>query len=213
MTIIFDLDDTLFPEMDFVRSAYRVLASRYAPHLLEPLIGSKSPREAFELLENNVPSLSIDTILEIYRNHIPDISLSKDTEATLRFLRDRGVAIGIITDGRTVTQTNKIRALGLDRFINPDMVFISESTGHDKRDEYAFAEVEKRAPDGQYFYVGDNPAKDFRVANQRGWTTIMLCDRGENIHLQSIESVEPEYRPDMTISSISELIGIVNSEN
>ena len=47
MTVVFDLDDTLYAEMEFVRSAYRAIARRYGLHLLDPMMRGSLPPGGF----------------------------------------------------------------------------------------------------------------------------------------------------------------------
>ena len=87
MVVIFDLDDTLYPEMEFVRSAYRVVARRYGSQLLPPMLAAPTPREAFDST-----GLPIEEVLELYRSHRPDIRLPWQSLYVMSVLgvRDRG---------------------------------------------------------------------------------------------------------------------------
>ena len=60
----------------------------------------------------------------------------------------------------------------------------------------------------RYFYIGDNPQKDFITPNELGWTTIGLMDNGQNIHTQT--SIGGNYNPQFWINDITELIKIIN---
>ncbi len=201
MTVIFDLDDTLFPEMDFVRSAYKAIAMRHGLHLLPAMLSAPTPREAFDST-----GLPVEELLGIYRTHFPDIRLPWESLYTLATLRAAGHSLGLITDGRAVTQRNKIAALRLDRFIDLDLIFISEEVGSDKTSGEAVRSVMERRPGDTYIYVGDNPAKDFIAPCAAGWQTVMLLDRGENIHPQVFAPASP---PDFKIHSLLQLISIL----
>lgn len=189
---VFDLDDTLYKEVDYLKSAFREIAS-----FLESNYGLsdvydrlleywQNGENAFEHIinEGHLP-LQVEDLLKMYRAHRPQITLDKDTRQVLDQLHQECV-LGIITDGRSLTQRNKIEALGLDAYIEHQNLFISEETGYSKPSSEPFCSFMKMYPDSEYFYIGDNPTKDFVAPNQLGWTTICLLDDGRNIHTQEI---------------------------
>ena len=204
MVVMFDLDDTLFPEMEFVRSSYRTIARRYGHGLLDGMMQSGSPREAFDST-----GLPVKELIEIYRTHYPDIRLPWQSLYTLSVLKNRGIRLGLITDGLSFTQRNKIRALGLDRFMDSELVFISEEIGADKLSEVAFRRtMDVCGADEKYIYVGDNPQKDFLIANRFDWVTVCLIDgtRGENIYSQDFGFFPSENCPEKCIGILTELL-------
>ncbi|MCH4155591.1 MAG: HAD family hydrolase [Muribaculaceae bacterium] len=222
--VVFDLDDTLYHEVDFVRSAFthidRLLVADYAIPFgtaFSVMAGAfAAGKNAFDALvphfaEWNVTIENpIEWLLHEYRYHIPQLSLSVSTFNVLSDLYSAEFPLGIITDGRSITQRNKISALGLYEFVPNSNIFISEETGHTKTDPYSFNQfTETYGGDYNYVYVGDNPAKDFFVANKLGWTTICLRDLGKNIHPQNI-TVPNGYEAKRNIRSITALRGIVN---
>ena len=122
-------------------------------------------------------------------------------------LAHRGVVIGMITDGRTISQKNKINALGLERWFDEKNIIVSEEFGSEKTDERNFRYFMESYPDCSYFYVGDNPKKDFVVPNRLGWQTIMLKDNGQNIHKQ--DEVPMDNLPQQTIDDLETLLDII----
>lgn len=201
---IFDLDDTLFDEIDFLHSSYHVIANELAtlyPDLIlsgDALSVMLTARgNAFDALRNWLPDAVAEDQLwmrDIYRTHRPAISLRPGASRLLRSLSHRHAPLGIITDGRLNTQTNKIKALGLDHIIPSSRIIISEDIGYDKLSQIPFAEMERRIPEAdRYIYFGDNPAKDILSARSLGWTTVQVVDRGRNIHPQLTEP-RPDWR-------------------
>ncbi|MDE6417566.1 MAG: HAD hydrolase-like protein [Duncaniella sp.] len=206
MTIAFDLDDTLFPETEFVRSAYRAIASEYGRPELSLIMESKAtPREAFDEAAQILGLTDASPLLRIYREHIPDIKLTPGVETTLRRLKNSGINLALITDGRSITQRNKISALGLDRYFDSNLIFISEETGADKMSGLPFRLTESVTISPPYFYVGDNPAKDFFQPRCMGWKTVMIIGDDRNIHTQDLTLFSPEFHPHSTIDSVEEL--------
>ena len=206
--VCFDLDDTLYKEIDFLVSAYAEIANSVShPELLPQMMrwykaGNNVFQKVNAYLGKDTP---IADYLDIYRNHYPTISLSEGVDDVLNELKYKEVFLGLITDGRSKTQRNKFKALGLEYWFEENNIIISEEFGSDKTSERNFRYFMDKFPDCSYCYGGDNPQKDFLVANRLWWQTIMLKDDGRNIHQQG--EVPMEYLPKGTISEFDELIG------
>lgn len=223
VVVVFDLDDTLFKERMFVESAYHhidnYLSSKYnicngECHnvMLNAFNSSKNPLDSlFEHLSKVHPSIDerIETLLDIYRFHTPDIVLPEDSVITLNKLSSEGVRMGLITDGRSRSQRNKIEALHLDKYFNPDSILISAETGHEKSDPDSFTAFVHKYPNARKFiYVGDNPSKDFFWPNMLGWVSVCLKDNGQNIHSQIILP-SPDHAASIVISALTEITDII----
>lgn len=218
--IVFDLDDTLYHECDYVDSAYKAIDKHICElfdiskgwcHqiLTEAFRKGNNPFDALQkIFETNFPNISIDIneLLQIYRFHTPNISLDNDTLSTLQTIQSQGLRMGIITDGRSKSQRNKIEALNITQFFAPQDIIISEEIGFDKTHSEPFIHFVHRFPNAMRFiYIADNPAKDFFYPNILGWKTICLADNGKNIHSQN-KNFPQEYLPSITINKISELL-------
>lgn len=217
--VVFDLDDTLYKEIDFLKSGYRKVAG-----LVEKQYGIKDLEVYYQLLtwyyrgENAFANLNekygisnrIEEYLDVYRYHQPSIYLSTETKETLSYLEDMDVAMCIITDGREITQKQKIEALGLAEWISMDNVMINEEKAHAKPNHWSYDRIMLKCyeqfPDMNlsFCYVGDNPDKDFIAPNQLGWDTVCLLDDGRNIHHQNFD-LPQEFLPKQKIINIKEL--------
>ena len=208
--VVFDLDDTLYKEIDFLRSGYHALAddigSRFSLDVSEIEANLHRWRNkgfnpfAMLIYHYSLP-VSLDDCLTIYRFHKPDISLSADVLITLEALKKKGHVLGIITDGRSVTQRNKVEALGLTKYMDPDDIIISEETGHPKPSFVPYQHFVDKYPNAKsYTYVGDNPTKDFVALEKMGWTTVCVKDNGQNIHSQDT-LLDDNYLAQYLISS------------
>lgn len=223
--ICFDLDDTLCKEIDYLKSAYREIAEYAAEHCRgysDPvsvlahkaydvmLAAYHEGLNAFEELNKFMGlNLPIADYLYIYRNHKPKIALCEDVVRTLDALKAEGVRIGLITDGRSVQQRNKIEALGMVRWIKDEDIVISEEFGSEKPALANYEFFMKRYPECQDFtYIGDNLRKDFIAPNALGWITICLMDDGRNIHRQDFALTPAQAQPKKTIESLKDLIGL-----
>ena len=113
--------------------------------------------------------------------------------------------MGLLTDGRSITQRNKISSLGLQQFINESNIIISEEIGVTKLSEKGFVFFMTKFPHYNYYYIGDNPLKDFFIPNKLGWNTICMIDDKRNIHKQDF-NLNDEYLPKQTINNLSEIL-------
>ena len=221
--ICFDLDDTLCKEIDCLKSAFREIAEYSAEHChgcsvpvavlahkaYDVMIAAyQEGQNAFDVLNTFLGlDLPIADYLYIYRNHKPKIALCEDVVRTLDALKAEGVRIGLITDGRSVQQRNKIEALGLGRWIENADIVVSEEFGSEKPALANYEYFMKRYPECHDFtYVGDNPRKDFVAPNALGWMTICLKDDGRNIHRQEFSTVKEEAMAKRRIETLLELI-------
>ena len=211
--VVFDLDDTLYKEQDFVHSAFRAIANVLSDKGIEASEAYRVMDDAFgeshnpidAVLDRFPSAIGEKQLVDIYRNHLPEISLDEETMNALSELQALRHEMALITDGRSRSQRNKIAALGLERYMPASSMYISEETGADKLHPDNFIAVQRRYPrEKHYVYVGDNPAKDFLQPNRLGWVTVCLEDDGRNIHSQQI-SVEEEAEPEYSLRSIGEL--------
>jgi putative hydrolase of the HAD superfamily len=206
----FDLDDTLYKEIDFLKSAYKEIAQHFSDQdwrkTYEVMLDDFcNKRNVFaRLVENSRDqSTSIATLLKFYRNHFPQIKLDKDTSTFLSRLKKNDLKTALITDGRSKTQRNKLKALGLEKFF--DLVIISEEIGSEKPAKANFQIVEKFFGNGEFLYIADNFNKDFVTPNNLGWLTIALKDNGQNIHTFRKNLLDSNFFPKFQIDSLAEI--------
>lgn len=205
--LVFDLDDTLYKEIMFVESGFKAIAREvgnlsYADELISWWSEGKNALE--HLINKYSLHFSIEELLFLYRNHLPTIELDKSTAMVLDFLTNQGKILGIITDGRSKTQRNKIFALDLYRWFTTENIIVSEEFGSQKPDERNYQFFMSKYPGLTYTYIGDNIAKDFLSPKSLGWQTICLKDNGQNIHAQNF-NMSKEYLPDNIITNILEI--------
>lgn len=210
--VVFDLDDTLYKEVDYVRSGLMAVAHHLGDDsLLDVMLKARSKGiNAFEAVKEQRSDAEIDKMIEIYRNHKPQISLSRDTTLTLDYLHSK-YTLALVTDGRSVGQRNKIEALALEQYFAPEDIIVSEEFGSDKHSAANFKAIEKNHPGAEsYFYIGDNPEKDFYQPNLLGWHTIMLEDVNRvNIHRQD-NAPSIDHMAQYAIESLSDAIAIID---
>lgn len=172
--VIFDLDDTLYSEKEYVKSGYKKIGE---------FIGREdAAKKMWGYFENGKPAIDAyleeigemdkkDECLDIYRNQIPDITLYKGVNNMILELKTKGIKIGVITDGRPKSQRGKLKALGLDKMVD-DIIITDELGGIQfrKPNDISFRIMQNRwrIPFEQIVYVGDNSNKDFHAPRQLG---------------------------------------------
>ena len=210
--VVFDLDDTLYPEIDYARSALA-----FAGSLIQAAFAVDDAasflRQAFDNGERDaigalwkargLPESARSDVIAAMRGHRPSIELPRASAETLTALSAQGIRWSILTDGRSLTQRRKIETLGLT---GASGIYISEERGVSKPALKAFTQIVDDHPAVRGFcYIADNPAKDFVTPNALGWKTIMLRDYGQNIHPQGID-VPSAFRAQIEISELTEIL-------
>lgn len=207
---VFDLDDTLYPEADYVDSGVRYVCKQ-----IEGLFGldiysivKKSLDQdsnvdwlasACELV--NLPTTAKDSLLWMYRLHFPHIGLSVSCKEALKIIRSTSKAVAILTDGRSVTQRLKLKALGLSDW----PVYISEDYGAPKPSPDRFKAIQKDYPARHYLYLADNIQKDFVSCNSLGWIGIGMRANSRNVYSQTLDGFSELALPAHWVHSWDEL--------
>lgn len=206
--IVFDLDDTLYEERDFVKSGFHAVALRLQEETGELVAGplmewqdTGTPDPLGRAINLTGSRLTREDLLCVYREHEPALAPDPRLHDQLRSLKSDGHVLGILTDGRSITQRNKLKALEIDVLV--DEIVVSEEIGSTKPDERNYRHFSDRFPGRPCLYIGDNPAKDFVTPNRLGWTTVCILDRGFNIHPQNFESLPNEYLPQFRVERLS----------
>ncbi len=212
--VVFDLDDTLYAELDYVKSSFAFLAgiisNSYGSGDCENLVtellelrrlGLSNPISAlWDRLK--LPESGLPEAVAAMRGHRPQIEPRDGVIDFLNILRQADVKYSILTDGRSLTQRQKIAALGLGDAAH---IYISAERGVSKPAIEAFAQIVQDQPSIEKFvYVADNPSKDFVAPNQMDWLTIMLKDDGHHIHKQDLSLPMPML-PRISVKSFKEL--------
>ncbi len=205
--IVFDLDDTLYNEMEFLKSAYLVIAKnldkeRYLSLYAHMLSLFRNNVNVFDFVSERY-KISKSKLLADYRGHIPNIKLFDGALTMLENIKKNNGKIGLITDGRKKTQTHKIQALGLLPYL--DQIVISEEIGTEKPHPNNYKLIESNFGEGTYYYIADNLRKDFIAPNDLGWNTIGLIDNGLNMHSDRYLYLEEKHQPHNLIITLSDL--------
>ncbi|WP_080843999.1 HAD family hydrolase [Cytobacillus gottheilii] len=213
---IFDLDDTLYCEHEYVKSGFKAVAEEIAsqsnysindvyPQLLAMWKESGRGKIFDDVCKMMNIELDIAHLVDVYRSNKPIISLYEDAQVFLNFLKEERVKAALITDGNSLMQWSKIKALNLEgRF---DCIVVTGDLGSDfwKPHELPYKKVVEclNMSYEQCVYIGDNPNKDFITASKLGMGTVRIIrDVGDHMKL----TLSKEYEADRNIYSLLELI-------
>lgn len=215
--VVFDLDDTLISEKEYVRSGFRQVARKIAREnsldeetvyeLMLDTFNEDSKNVFNRVLDKLSIQYEIEDIKELinyYRGHMPDIKLYDDAKHILDVLKNKGIKLGMITDGYKITQRNKLEVLGIGDYF--EYIVVTDELGREfwKPHEKPY-EIIKDKLGLEYenmVYVGDNVSKDFVTANRLGMNTIFI-NREDGVY--SGVEMEYEYMAKEEVTSLLEL--------
>jgi putative hydrolase of the HAD superfamily len=193
--LVFDLDDTLYPERDFVTSGYRAVARRVASRCgcdfecafstMTGALDALGRHRVFPALLARFPEITISLaeVIEVYRQHIPKIHVFPGYAGLLQDLA-RCYRLGIITDGLPAVQRRKVRALGLESVMQKIIYTWDHGSESEKPHPLPFCVMldSLGADPESALFVGDNPEKDCRGAHRAGMRFAQIRHRvpGDN---------------------------------
>ena len=215
--VVFDLDDTLYPEREFAFGGLEAVARWLTQRMACPFDPARRMRELFDtehrprvfdqlLRELGAgPTRSwIEQMVECYRNHQPRIALYPDAEEALTRWSGR-FCLALISDGPLPVQRSKVQALNLESRL--DRIILTDAWGLEywKPHPRAFREIEAvwGVRGNACVYVADNPGKDFLAPRQLGWQTVQVIRPGA-VHADAIPP--PGGQADRVVSSLSDLL-------
>jgi putative hydrolase of the HAD superfamily len=217
-TVVFDLDDTLYDELDYCKSGFKAVAES-----LSNLVDVLSPEEIFDSLwqqftaGNRTKTFNaalddlgisyddqlIQKLIKTYRSHPPKISLPADSGKVLQQL-SRKYTLALLTDGFLPAQQLKIQALKIEKYFK--CIIYTEQLGRQywKPSPAGFEKLIQtlNAKPQDMAYVADDQAKDFIAPNKLGLLTIQII-RPARIHTST--SDDPNAAARYVIREISQL--------
>ena len=204
-TVIFDLDDTLYDEIDYCRSGFRAVA-RFLDNLSHP----PSPEHTFDCLwkrftaGNHTTTFNaaldelgiaydnkfIQNLVKVYRNHLPKITLPPESRDVMSVLSGK-YTLALLTDGFLPAQRLKVQALAIEKYFKA--ILYTEQLGRQfwKPSPAGFEKLMQtlNAKPENIVYIADNEEKDFIAPNKLGILTVQLI-RPARIHTESAEQSE-----------------------
>ncbi len=219
--VVFDLDDTLIAENQFIESGFMLISKTYSErlgldlkYLYNILIGlfKEDTKNVFNRLFNflniDYSEDNIRELIELYRNHMPNIKFFDDVNPILNILREKKIKLGIITDGYANTQRNKLEVLGAYNLF--DKIIITDEIGREYWKPHPMSfEIMKNDFNIEFsemLYVGDNPEKDFYIKSFYPIKTVRIIRNGIYKDKKYLNNVRETY----LISNLNEIIELLN---
>ncbi|HET7495593.1 MAG TPA: HAD family hydrolase [Candidatus Limnocylindrales bacterium] len=212
VAVLFDLDDTLYPERSFVDGGFRSVGRFLAPHigsspaaiarrlrtlhdrdgrgrLIQTLLG--------DLGRGDDPDLVLAAVLA-YRTHRPRLYPFPMVVETLGRLRAAGISTGLVSDGMSAVQRRKLAALpAVARQL--DVIVLTDELGADyaKPSPVPFRVACRMlgVDPAASVYVANDPRKDFAGARAAGLATIRsgsLPDEGGAIRVSLRDGIDAD---------------------
>jgi len=217
-TVAFDLDDTLYDEIDYCKSGFAAAAdfaaklpnAPAAEHIFNEFwqqftTGDRTRvfNAAFDSLGIRCDNKLIGDMVKVYREHHPKITLPGETSKILEQL-DGKYILALLTDGFFPAQKLKVLALGIETYFK--CIIYTEMLGRDcwKPSPVGFEKLlhDLNIKAENTVYVADNAQKDFIAPNKLGIKTIQII-RPSRLHTEFPS--QPDDAPNYVIHGISEL--------
>ncbi len=222
--LFFDIDDTLYSSTRFawrareqaveamIRAGLRADPGRVMEELQEVVaeFGSNDDRHYNRLLQRlgsdaaagaNPALIVMAGVIAYHETKWRELTITDEARRLLQDLVAAGVRLGVITAGLTMKQAEKVLRLGLEQYLDPQLVFITDQEGIAKTNPKLYRRAAARAglEPGQTMHVGDHPLHDVDTAKRAGMIAVLHHGSGKYAHLQGGQ--EPDHR----IESLDEL--------
>ena len=222
-SVVFDMDDTLYPERLYVRSGYCAIAEhlraktgrdepfeqwlwdRFLAGQFAGAFDALAKRFALDFGADDIPQL-----VKIYREHTPNIRPFGGMAELLGRLKPE-FRLGLLSDGFMPAQRLKLQALKIERFFG-EILFteqISRDAWKPSPIGYNTIASSLKSPHAACAYIGDNPTKDFLAPNRLGWRTVQYLHPGQ---IHSARPAPDDGRPQFIVRSPGELLAALRSQ-
>lgn len=223
--VLFDLDDTLYPERQFVDGGFRAVARYLSKRYEKP--AARLVTRLWELHARDGRGHLFDTLLAelgagddadlvltcllVYRTHPPRLEPFPGVAEALDALRQAAVLTGVVSDGHAAVQRRKLAGLQAlaDRF---DVMVMTDELGppYAKPSPVAFRVACRllEVPPAMTIYVANDPRKDFRGAREAELFTIrlgLLPDEGASVDIRTGGADDA----DVAVDSFASLSGLL----
>jgi len=230
-TVIFDLDDTLYDEIDYCKSGFAAVAEFLAGQTestIDNLVKIKDEKKrifetlwelfssgnrkktfnaALDKLDINYNDKLIRELIKAYRQHTPIITLPQNSRDVLSELSKK-YTLALLTDGFLPAQKLKVHALGIEQYFKS--IIYTEQLGREcwKPSPVGFENIISSlgARPENTAYIADNEKKDFIAPNKLGFVTIQIL-RPARLHTSA--GGQPKAKAKYIIREISQLSSLL----
>lgn len=214
--VIFDLDDTLYNERTYVECAMLNVAEYFhkkygfdKEEAYAELIHILDERGRGRVFDEFMKMHNIDeevmNVVEVYRDTRPSLNLYNDARDVINELKSRNILLGIITDGCSRVQHNKVSGLNIEEKFD-DIIITDDYENAAKPSIIPYKMILEKHSNisaDECIYIGDNPNKDFIGAKKLGMATARII-REAGMHMNT--KVSSESEADIIIHSLMEVL-------
>ena len=201
--VLFDVDDTLYDQTVPFKEAYAQyfgdkppvpaeviypVTRKYSDQVYSQAMSGQITMEelyiyrvqkAFE--EYNI-TITVEEALafqKVYADRQRHIHMSETMEKILAYCAGKA-KLGIITNGPSAHQWNKVKSLQAERWILHENIFVSGDVGAEKPERKIFDHAKQmmKLEDAEVWFVGDSYELDVKGAMNAGWNAVWMNRRG-----------------------------------
>ncbi|WP_160725225.1 HAD family hydrolase [Bacillus sp. USDA818B3_A] len=212
----FDLDDTLYDQLQPFQAAYNSIFStitnipilqlfkksrEYSDKVFAQTESGEMPLEkmhqyrmihAFKDFGYTITTEEADAFQKEYKDQQYKVSLIPEMRNILQHLSAMGIPVYITTNGPSSHQRLKIESLAISEWLPSNHIFISSEVGYAKPHKEFFDYVIEKtnAPHAHSFMVGDSFENDITGAHHAGWNSIWINTKNRT---KPNETIHPTY--------------------
>ena len=196
--LVFDVDDTLYEQIVPFENAFRslfdididmekfyLLSRYYSDVKFEASRNGEMTMDEYHIYRIQEAAKDLGVFLtdeqalnmqKEYKMNQQKLQMSNVTINILKLARKNNVKLGIITNGPSAHQWSKIKALGVERWIDKENIIVSGDYSINKPDVRIFEIMQEKLqlPIDSLYYIGDLLENDIVGANNAGWKAIWI---------------------------------------
>lgn len=196
--LVFDVDDTLYEQIVPFENAYKslfdmdidmeqfyILSRYYSDVKFEASRNGEMTMDEYHIYRIQEAARDLGVFLtdeqalnmqKEYKKNQQKLQMSNITISILELVKENNVKLGIITNGPSEHQWSKVKALGIERWIDKENIIVSGDYSINKPDVRIFEIMQEKLqlPNDSLYYVGDSLENDIIGANNAGWKAIWI---------------------------------------
>ena len=196
--LVFDVDDTLYEQIVPFENAYKslfdididmeqfyLLSRYYSDVKFEASRNGEMTMDEYHIYRIQEAAKDLGVFLtdeqalnmqKEYKKNQQKLQISNITISILELAKENNVKLGIITNGPSEHQWSKVKALGVERWIDKENIIVSGDYSINKPDVKIFEIMQEKLklPNDSLYYIGEALENDIVGATNAGWKAIWI---------------------------------------
>lgn len=196
--LVFDVDDTLYEQIVPFENAYKslfdmdidmeqfyLLSRYYSDVKFEASRNGEMTMDEYHIYRIQEATKDLGVCLsgeqalnmqKEYKKNQQKLQMSDITISILDLAKENNVKLGIITNGPSEHQWSKVKALGVEKWIDRKNIIVSGDYSINKPDVRIFEIMQEKLqlPNDSLYYIGDSLENDIVGANNAGWKSVWI---------------------------------------